>query len=1054
MKNNRQHIEAAVLSRSPRFTFGHMYNMHKYWSKKSPDVVAAYIENYTKPGDVVLDPFCGSGITACEAVRLGRRAIAIDINPMATFITRLTLTPVNLSRLQWAFHDVKSICEKAVSELFVTTCCLCHKNAVIEFVVRDGDVPTQIAYKCTCSNKRLFKDPDGKDKSLDHSYEKKKIPLWYPSDVLLPVIRREKFQYLHELFTKRNLIALSTILNAIEKQKDLKIREMMKLSFTAALDKCSRLKPLSYAKGDSPSSLQQGWTAVRFYAPRMWQEVNPWHAFERSFKKVYKGKQESNAKLKDAIVGSSYEDLHKGRANAVILTGSADTILTEQLPERSVHYVLTDPPFGSHIQYLSLSTFWGAWLRFNFNYERELVENRYQGKTIDDYERLLGEILKSIRKVTKPNKYIHIFYQDIRGPYLHKLFKLMSESNILPERVLYQPPPSSFGSAIRIGKGHYGSYIVRGKAITKRIQKKYLPTEDELQKKIAGASKIALGIREGSASVNALLRSIYQRLSGREILAFAKHSADEFLKESIKEFALMNKTQTRLIHSQMKSTNNHDIKARIRAALLDAKSLYINEEIQKNQIYQRVLYRFQEDGITIEDVRTVDNTISNLEIKEHRKQRLPELLHLFGKVLNFKSRLMNEPDNGVIWEAKDNVRISLQVTDKAISVKAAQAIPGGDIASEVGTISDKNLENALFTWCQENPSKGDNLIKKLNPMEKSTLPSSSPEHHLLKVLDNRQLCPEHYLITLEIPKGKYMELKPGQFFHVICDPDGEKTLTDDDKERGYALTLRRPFSVHRVHYANFDRRLLATPTIIPYEIKQVIRRPVSKIDILYKVVGNGTKNLTKVPGGRFLDVIGPIGNGFDIEKVDAAVILAGGIGVAPLVALAERLRYLGSKIFLYFGALRKELFRPILSRSDSAVDLGYANGTAEFLELINNEFKEIGAEEVKVCTDDGSLGEKALVTEILERDIKSGSLPSRDLTIYACGPSEMVKAVSGLAYKYKMFCQVLLEERMACGIGACFSCTCKIRSKNGKVERKRVCIDGPVFNSKDIIWQD
>jgi len=251
-----------------------------------------------------------------------------------------------------------------------------------------------------------------------------------------------------------------------------------------------------------------------------------------------------------------------------------------------------------------------------------------------------------------------------------------------------------------------------------------------------------------------------------------------------------------------------------------------------------------------------------------------------------------------------------------------------------------------------------------------------------------------------------------------------------------------------VHYADFDERLLAVPNILPCEIRDVVQRPVSKIDILYRVIGEGTKNLSHVRPGNLLDVIGPIGNGFNIDRRSTGVIVAGGIGVAPLVAL---LRYLGVNVFIYLGALTQELLRPVLR--DSAVERGSINGT-EFCERIIKEFKEIGAEAVKVCTDDGTIGEKGFVTDILEADMKAGVISSSGITIYACGPSEMMRKISDLARKYEVPCQVLLEERMACGIGACFSCTCRIRGKNGKVEKKRVCIDGPVFNSKDIIWQD
>ena len=1060
MSNNFQHIETAVISGSPGGTYGHMYSMHKYWSKKSPDVAAAYIENYTKPGDIVLDPFCGSGIIASEAVRLGRRAIAIDLNPVATFITRMTLTPVNLSRLRGAFEDIREICEGSISELFPTRCSRCGKNAEIEFVVIEGESPIQIAYKCSCSDSRLFKKPDILDNKFDLSFEKRKIPFWYPHDVPLPRIRREKFRFLHELFTKRNLIALSIILNTIEKLEDEKIRDIMKLTFTASLAKCSRLKPLSgreAVKAGSRPSLQEGWIAVRFYAPKMWQEVNPWHAFRQSFDRVYKAKQESNAKLKYVAFGSSYDDLISSGANILIFTGSAEVILNRELPEGSVHYILTDPPYGEDIPYLALSTFWGAWLKFHFDYDNELIVNRELGKTIDSYLGHFGLILRSIRRVMSPNKYINFFYHDIQGPYLHGFLKLMAKSKIKPRRVLHQPPSSSFSAKARI-KGYIGDYIISGQTVQKNIRPTNKKIENSLQKKVFEAARATLEIREGNAPVGILLHSIYQKLNGNEILAFAQFPAEEYLKNCIKDFALIKGPRVEL--KIPKVDNEHNMIEEIGRALLDAKSLYINDpsgDTKKNQIYQQVLHRFEEHRITVDYIRSIeDKKILKFEEIDHRRNRLPQLLQTFGEILNFKCSRSGGTVNEISWEYGGDVMVIFKITDKEIFVRASKKMPEKNIISDMGIISDRDLEKALYKWCENNPTRGQNLMKMLHPLEnpiENLEPATSYKHLLLKVLTNEELCPNHYLITLEIKKNDKIDPLPGQFFHIICDPDCEKTKTTNERERGYALTLRRPFSVHGIHYVNFDRRMLATPTITPYEIREVIRRPVSKIDILYKIVGKGTESLSRVIPGKWIDVIGPVGNAFNIENVKTAVIIAGGIGVAPLVALAERLRYLDSQVYLYFGALRKDILLPILIRPDSIVELGYANGSREFADVIDNEFKKIGTARVKLCTDDGSLGEKGLVTDILEKDLTLGNLPRENITIFACGPSKMMEAVSHIALKNKFPCQVLLEQRMACGIGACLSCTCHVRGENGKMERKRVCIDGPVFNSRDIIWQ-
>ena len=1051
MKNKQNHIESAILSRSPGISYGDMYSMHRYWSKKSPDVVTAYIEKYTEPGDIVLDPFCGSGIVPCEAVRLGRRAIAIDINPMATFITKMTLTPVNLSRLQWVFYDLKSKCEKAISELFFTSCYCCHKDALVEFVIRDGDIPIQIGYKCTCSDDRLFKDADKRDKNLDYSIKKEEIPFWYPNKVQLPFIQKEKYKFVHELFTRRNLIALSMIFNAIEEIDESKIREVMKFVFTAALDKCSRLKPFSKPKGDSRPSLSEGWVAVRFYTPRMWQEVNPWHVFSRSFEQVYKGKRESNDKLKSVIIGSHFAELSRGDVNVIIITGTADTILNERLPKNSVDYVLTDPPFGGSIQYLSLSAFWGAWLRYDFNYDKEVIVNHHRGKTLEDYERRLAEIFQSVDNVTKLNSYVHTFCHDVHGPYFHKILRSMSEAKIVPERIIHQPPPNSFGAAVRniskTGRGHYGWYVVRGKLSNSGFLDKYSIKKELLKKKIASVAHVALKIRDGVAPIGIILHSIYRKLTRDEISLFVQYSAEDILKESIKKFAVINKDQVQL-KAPKKYVRASKIKEEIKAALLDAKILYPD---QKHQIYQRVLWRFQDEGITLDYITKIEQQIQAFEESEYRIKRYRSLIQLFGKELGIKCKLINKNEKRVIWQDNSGQKCSFLITDKEIVINKSYIINGNNIASDIGTISFLDFEAMLWKWCQNNPDKAQKLRNKINPVDETKKRQFTPKHLQLKVLKNRELCPKHYLITLNIPRGLNLEPKPGQFFHIVCDPERQKFTIEEGKERSYALTLRRPFSVHRIYYTNFDRRLLAMPSILPYEIRDIIQRPVSEIDILYKVIGEGTKNLSQICPGTLLDMIGPNGNGFEINRGTTAVIVAGGIGVAPLVALAERLRYLDIDVFIYLGALTHELLLPVLSRPDSIVEFGFANGI-EFCKLIINEFTEIGVEKVRVCTDDGSVGEKGLVTEVLKRDLNSGYIPNKNIVIYTCGPTKMISMVSNITSKYNIPCQILMEERMACGIGACLSCTCNVREKNGDVQKKRVCIEGPVFNSKDIIW--
>src|SRR3989344_2787593 len=138
----------------------HMYLMHKYWARKPHNVVSEYVKNYTKEGDIVLDPFCGSGPTPIEAVKLGRKGIGIDLNPISTFITRMTAFPINVDQTKKIFDDIKVSCKDEINELYKTKCKKCGKDVSIICTHWDNSIPIKIYYYCYSCNKKLGKKPD------------------------------------------------------------------------------------------------------------------------------------------------------------------------------------------------------------------------------------------------------------------------------------------------------------------------------------------------------------------------------------------------------------------------------------------------------------------------------------------------------------------------------------------------------------------------------------------------------------------------------------------------------------------------------------------------------------------------------------------------------------------------------------------------------------------------------------------------------------------------------------------------------------------------------
>lgn len=198
-----------------------------------------------------------------------------------------------------------------------------------------------------------------------------------------------------------------------------------------------------------------------------------------------------------------------------------------------------------------------------------------------------------------------------------------------------------------------------------------------------------------------------------------------------------------------------------------------------------------------------------------------------------------------------------------------------------------------------------------------------------------------------------------------------------------------------------------------------LRRPISVCDwtgesltLIYKVVGQGTAQMSRMAPGEELDLLTGLGNGYDLDKSgDTPLLIGGGAGIPPLYALAKKLLAQGKspKVILGFNK-KEELF-------------------------LEEEFKALGLE-VAVTTADGSLGTKGFVTD---------AMPAAGYTyIYTCGPEPMLRAIDGKAISSGQFS---FEERMGCGFGACMGCTCKTKYGN-----KRICREGPVLEREEILW--
>jgi dihydroorotate dehydrogenase electron transfer subunit len=278
-----------------------------------------------------------------------------------------------------------------------------------------------------------------------------------------------------------------------------------------------------------------------------------------------------------------------------------------------------------------------------------------------------------------------------------------------------------------------------------------------------------------------------------------------------------------------------------------------------------------------------------------------------------------------------------------------------------------------------------------------------------RVLEHREYPGEQFVIRLSAPETA-ARARAGSFVHLRCDAD---------------IPMRRPLSIMRAQ---------------PDE---------GWVELLYKIVGAGLKSLSRASTGDRLNLLGPIGNGFDVDPArPRAVLIGGGVGIPPLLFLAETLAgradvdaqvFFGSELPFPFALAESQL--PVAAAGDTAT---------HSLALLENW--GIPGRLASAAGLDGCY--PGFVTELARAWLDSLSAAERnDCLIYACGPEPMLLAAKALASNFSLPAQLCLEEFMACAVGGCAGCAVRVDTPDGPAMR-RVCVDGPVFDGASVYNAD
>jgi adenine-specific DNA methylase len=491
-----------------------IYKMHRYFARRPHNVFRHLIESYSQPGDIILDSFCGGGVTLVEGLATSRKVVAVDTNPLATFVSDCQTTRISIPdyeklmdeieckmrKMVGAFYSTqdrqneqlvenrwielayKVVCQKCNKETLLSnerkfqkedkgvngkySCVHCDNTITAVSAQRTGYEIVSVTYRSSLSGERVTVKPNNDDIKNLEAFEGDNFPgliqehdLWYPDDRIPANWDRQQEDCLHrksikrfsDLYTRRSLFSNAYLLKTIQdyqKNIDPELYKILLFTFSAVVRYTNNM---TVSAGNWMDGRPVAWAKHAFWIPNQFVEVNPLEYIRMRRDAIVDGMRYQQGIIATSKRDNVFESLLNGKATHVIWTRSSEKL---DIPDESISAVITDPPYGSNVQYGELSHYWLVWLQKDLDLKDSLfslgsevlVNRKSKQKNYDDYEEGMYKIYLEAFRVLKPSGVLSFTFnnKDIRSWYAVIKAAIRAGFTLEPEGVIYQDPIENY----------------------------------------------------------------------------------------------------------------------------------------------------------------------------------------------------------------------------------------------------------------------------------------------------------------------------------------------------------------------------------------------------------------------------------------------------------------------------------------------------------------------------------------------------------------------------------------------------------------------------------